>query len=314
MDDRQIADYMRQREIDIAVDLNGFTEGGRQGVFAQRPAPIQVNYLGYAGTLGAEFYDYILADRTVIPDRQFEFYCEKTVWLPDSYMPTESRRPISERAPTRAEQGLPENSFVFCCFNAPYKLSPEIFAIWMRLLTAIEGSVLWLSDQGDVAKTNLRHAAEKAGVTAARLIFAQRVAGLEDHLARQRLADFFLDTFPYNAHATAVDALWAGLPVLTCLGETFAGRVAGSLLHAVGLPELITNSLAEYEALAVKLARDRDLLTSLKAKLATNRLTHPLFNTQRLTRNIEAAYETMWKRFQSGQLPAHFAVNAAAEA
>jgi predicted O-linked N-acetylglucosamine transferase (SPINDLY family) len=312
MDDGQIADYIRRHEIDIAVDLNGFTDGGRQGVFARRPAPVQVNYLGYAGTLGAHYYDYILGDRTVIPEDQFQFYCEKAVWLPGSYMPTESQRPISEHAPTRTEQNLPENGFVFCCFNAPYKLTPEVFAIWMRLLKVVDGSVLWLSGPNDAAKANLRREAEQAGVSPDRLIFAARVESHADHLARHTLADLFLDTLPYNAHATAVDALWAGLPVLTRLGDGFAGRVAASLLSAVGLAELITKSPAEYEALALKLAGGPALLSSLKAKLIQQRVSFPLFDSRRFTRNIEAAYVTMWERYRNAQLPAHFVVDAGA--
>lgn len=311
-DDREIADYIHRHEIDIAVDLNGLTDGNRQNVFAQRPAPVQVNYLGYAGTLGADYYDYILGDRTIIPEDQFQFYSEKAAWLPDSYMATESLRPISGRAPVRADQNLPETGFVFCCFNASFKLSSEVFSVWMRLLKAIAGSVLWLSDPGEAAKANLQREAEQAGVAVDRLIFATRVPSLADHLARQRLADLFLDTLPYNAHATAVDTLWAGLPVLTCRGETFAGRVATSLLNAVGLPELITGSLADYEALALKLAQDPATLASLKAKLARQRESFPLFDSRRFARNIEAAYVTMWERYRSGQPPAHFAVDAGA--
>ena len=310
--DDQIADYVRQNEIDIVVDLNGLTDGGRLGVLARRPAPIQVNYLGYAGTLGADYYDYIIGDRTIVPKDQFEFYCEKVVWLPGSYMPTELQRPISDRASTRTEQNLPENGFVFCCFNASYKLAPEVFAVWMRLLKAIEGSVLWLSSLNDAAKANLRRETEQAGVSPDRLIFATRVEIHADHLARHSLADLFLDTLPYNAHATAVDALWAGLPVLTCLGDAFPGRVAASLLNAVGLPELITGSLADYEALALKLAREPGALASLKAKLACQRETFPLFDSQRFTRNIEAAYVTMWERYRNAQPPVHFAVDGGA--
>ncbi len=306
--DHQIADYLRRHEIDIAVDLNGFTEGGRPGVFAQRFAPIQVNYLGYAGTLGADYYDYIVVDRTVIPADHFQFYSEKVVWLPDSFMVTESRRQISEGISSRNVSGLPERGFVFCGFNAAYKLSPDIFAVWMKLLKSVSGSVLWLTDPGEVAKANLRNEAERAGVPAERLIFATRVESHADHLARQRLADLFLDTLPYNAHATAIDALWAGLPVLTCLGETFPGRVAASLLGAVGLPELITGSPAEYEALALKLARDPALLGALKGKLEHQRESFPLFDSRRFTRHLEAAYTGMVARHRSGAKPAPFAV------
>jgi predicted O-linked N-acetylglucosamine transferase (SPINDLY family) len=222
------------------------------------------------------------------------------VWLPDSYLVSDDRRPVSERTPTRAECGLPENAFVFCCFNNLFKIAPEMFHLWMRLLQATDNSVLWLSAANATAQANLRREAERLGVSAARLIFASRVPDMADHLARYRQADLFLDTLPYNAHATTSDALWAGLPVLTCLGETFAGRVAASLLKAVGLGELITHSLEEYEGLARKLAEDRALLASLKERLADNRDTVPLFNTERVTRQIEAAYTTMWERYQRG--------------
>jgi predicted O-linked N-acetylglucosamine transferase (SPINDLY family) len=225
-------------------------------------------------------------------------------------MPTDSRRPISQRVPVRAEHGLPENGFVFCGFNAPYKLTPEMFAIWIRLLKAVDGSVLWLSGLNDVAKANLRREAERAGVSPDRLVFAARVEDAADHLARHRLADLFLDTLPYNAHATAVDALWAGLPVLTCIGSTFAGRVAASLLTATGVPELITQSLADYEALALQLAREPALLAAIKAKLASNRDSCPLFDAASYTRHIEAAYSEMWQRHRRGEPPASYAVEA----
>jgi predicted O-linked N-acetylglucosamine transferase (SPINDLY family) len=225
-------------------------------------------------------------------------------------MPTESKRPNAERVPARAEQSLPENGFVFCCFNAAYKLSPAVFAIWMKLLKAIEGSALWLSGLNDTAKANLRHEAEQAGVSPDRLVFAARVESHADHLARQRLADLFLDTLPYNAHATAVDALSAGLPVLTCLGATFAGRVAGSLLAAAGVPELVTQSLADYEALALRLAREPGSLAAIKSKLASRRDSCPLFDTASYTRHIEAAYSLMWQRHLRAEPPASYAVEA----
>lgn len=314
MDDGQIADTIRRREIDIAVDLNGFTDGGRQGVFARRPAPIQVNYLGYAGTLGADYYDYILGDRTIIPQDQFEFYCEKVVWLPGSYMPTASQRPIADHVPGRAEQGLPEKGFVFCCFNAPYKMAPGTFAVWMRLLKAVEGSVLWLSGPSDDAKANLRREAEQVGVSGDRLIFATRMPSLTDHLARHQLADLFLDTLPYNAHATAVDALWAGLPVLTCRGEGFAGRVAASLLNAIGLPELIADTMDGYEKMAIELATQPGKIAAVKRKLADNRLSTPLFDTERYARHLENAYSIMVARQRRGETPAAFDVEASEKA
>jgi protein O-GlcNAc transferase len=300
--DQDIANLIRRLEIDIAVDLNGFTADSRPGVLARRPAPIQVNYLGYPGTMGADYIDYILADPTVIAEDQCRFYAEQVVWLPDCYQVNDDRRRIAERAPSRGECGLPDSAFVFCCFNNSYKITPSLFDVWMRLLQATDGSVLWLLEANPTASANLRRQAEQRGVSAQRLIFAPR-AGTADHLARHRRADLFLDTLPYNAHTTASDALWAGVPVLTCLGETFAGRVAASLLKAVGLDELITRSLEEYEALAVKLARDPSYLSSIREKLARNRATFPLFDTKRSARQIEAAYRMMWERYQERDMP-----------
>ena len=300
--EQDIAELIRRCEIDIAVDLMGFTGGNRLDVLARRPAPIQVNYLGYSGTMGADYIDYILADSTVIPEDQCEFYSERVIWLPDSYLVNDDRRVVSERTPSRRECGLPEDAFVFCCFNNSFKLAPETFGIWMRLLDATPGSVLWLSELNSTARANLRREADRRGVSAQRLIFAPRMPEAADHLARQRLADLFLDTLPYNAHTTACDALWAGVPVLTCLGATFAGRVAGSLLKAVGLDELIAASPQDYEALALKLARQPSYLASIKERLARNRTTFPLFDTERSTRKIEAAYTMMWQRHQSGEL------------
>jgi predicted O-linked N-acetylglucosamine transferase (SPINDLY family) len=300
---------LRELEIDIAIDLMGFTTECRPGILVHRPAPIQVNYLGFAGTMGAGHIDYIIGDRCVIPEHQQPQFSEHVVYLPDTYFPYDSKQQVSQYAPTRAEQGLPETGFVFCAFNNTYKLTPQLFDIWMRLLRAMEGSVLWLSQANDTAVRNLRREAEVRGVDASRLRFAPRVAQLEEHLARLRLADVFLDTLPYNAHTTASDALWAGLPVLTCRGETFAGRVAASLLNAVGLPELVTDNLADYEALALKLAREPAVLAEIKAKLARNRGSYPLFDTARFTRHIEAAYTTMWEIWQRGEAPKSFSVD-----
>ncbi len=305
----KIAELLRGMEVDIAVDLMGFTLNSRTDIFAGRPAPVQVNYLGYPGTMGSEYYDYIIADKTVIPDDQRAFYAEQVVWLPDSYQANDRKRHVAEQSFTRIGCGLPENGFVFCSFNNTYKITPDVFDVWMRLLQGVEGSVLWLLDSGATTSKNLRREAEQRGVSAERLIFAPRMR-LDDHLARHRLADLFLDTLPCNAHTTASDALWAGLPMVTCLGPTFAGRVAASLLKAVGLDELVTATVADYEALALKLALDSGLLGALKAKLAANCLTAPLFDTPRYTRHLEAAYVTMWERYQRGQAPAHFAVDA----
>jgi predicted O-linked N-acetylglucosamine transferase (SPINDLY family) len=297
--DHDIAELVRRREIDIAVDLNGHTFGGRPSIFARRAAPIQVSYLGYSATMGTDYIDYILADSVVIPEIDVPHYSEQVVWLPDSFMPTDSRRCISERTPSRDECGLPEAAFVFCCFNNSYKFTPQVFRIWMRLLKATE-SVLWLAEPNAAAIANLRREAGKCGVAAERLIFAPRTPDLADHLARYRQADLFLDTLPYNAHSTACDALWAGLPVLTCAGSTFAGRVGASVLNAAGLGELVADSLENYEALALKLAQDRALLASLKGRLARDRETCPLFDTSRLARHIEAAYAAMWERYRKG--------------
>jgi protein O-GlcNAc transferase len=312
LSDADLAALIRRREVDILVDLTGFTQGGRFGVLARRVAPIQVNFPGYPGTMGADCIDYIIADPTVIPKEHFRFYSERVVWLPDSYQANDGKNFISERVPSRSECGLPETGFVFCCFNNTYKINPQIFDVWMRLLTATANSVLWLLGTNSTAAENLRREAERRGIRADRLIFAPRIA-VADHLARHRQADLFLDTLPYNAHTTASDALRAGLPLVTCLGETFAGRVAASVLHAIGLPELITTSLDEYEALALRLAHDPGLLAAITSKLAQNRNTYPLFDTPRFTRHIGSAYATMWRRFQNGEPAAAFAVESAAE-
>jgi protein O-GlcNAc transferase len=307
MSDQDVAGLLRELEIDIAVDLNGFTDGSRPNVFAQKPVPVRVNYLGYAGT--QEHCDYIIADRRVIPEEARVHYAEKVVYLPDSFMVNDSGRAIPQRTPSRAEAGLPERGFVFSCFNNTYKLTPDLFGVWMRLLRAIEGSVLWLSRANVSAQVNLRREAEMRGVAGERLVFAPSVARNEDHLARVGLADLFLDTLYYNAHATAADALWAGVPVLTRPSETFAARVAASLLAAVGLPELIASSLADYEALALGLARDPARLAALRRTLAHNRRTFPLFDTDRFARHIEAAYTAMRERAERGEPPESFAVS-----
>jgi len=304
---RDVANLLRQLEIDIAIDLKGFTRGSRTEILAHRAAPIQVSYLGYPGTMGADYIDYIVADRVLISEEDQRHYTEKVVYLPDSYQANDSTRRIADVTPTRAEAGLPEGGFVFCSFNNSYKITTEIFDVWARLLGGLEGSVLWLLADNPAAVSNLRREAEKRGISATRLVFAARMK-LEDHLARHRLADLFLDTLPYNAHTTASDALWSGLPVLTCAGSTFAGRVAASLLTAVDLPELVTRSLEEYEALASRIATTPEMLADIRARLARNRLTHPLFDTDRFRRHLEAAYATMWERFQRGLPPVSFAV------
>jgi protein O-GlcNAc transferase len=306
--DRDIAALLREQEVDIAVDLMGHTSSGRPGIFALRPAPVQATFLGYAGTTGADYIDYIVADQTVIPQGEQRFYSERVAYLPDTFMPFDNTRQIGARTPSRHQQGLPETGFVFCSFNNTYKLTPPVFDVWMRLLHQVEGSVLWLSGGNPASIANRRDYARQRGIDPDRLIFASRTERLEDHLARHRLAGLFLDTLPYNAHVTAAEALWTGLPIVTCLGTSYSGRVAASLLRAVGLPELVTENLEEYEALALKLARDPALLGQTKAKLAGNRATHKLFDTAHYTRHLESAYETMWQRSQRGEPPAGFAV------
>lgn len=298
MGSAQIAQLMRDLEVDIAVDLGGYTSDTRTDIFAHRPVPVQVNYLGYPGTMGSDYYDYILADRHVIPEEQQQFYSEKVVYLPDSYLPTDGSVNISERTPTRSECGLPETGIVFCSFSHDYKISPPMFEVWMRLLKKVPGSVLWLMSRGEIAQRNLRKEAEARGIEASRLVFATRVPLIEDHLARYRQADLFLDTHPYNAHTTAADALMAGLPVITYMGGAFPARVAGSLLNAIGLPELATHSLAEYEVLALNLASSPALLGELKSRIRANKDSFPLFDTEAFCRNLEAAYISMWRQSQ----------------
>ncbi|MEZ0262853.1 MAG: tetratricopeptide repeat protein [Alphaproteobacteria bacterium] len=287
--DAEVAQLIRSRETDIAVDLKGYSQNARVNIFARRPAPVQVNFVGYPGTMGAPYIDYIIGDDVVTPPAHDKFYAEKIIRLPHSYQPNDRKRFIAPATPSRAALGLPETGFVFCGFNNHYKITPEIFAVWMRLLKQVDGSVLWLLEPNAAATSNLRASAQAAGVAPERLVFAPRVA-VEDHLARHRQAGLFLDTQLYNAHTTASDALWAGLPVVTCLGGTFAGRVAASLLHAAGLPELVTATTAEYEALALKLARDPAALAALKAKLAAGRDTCALFDTAKYARDLEKAY------------------------
>jgi predicted O-linked N-acetylglucosamine transferase (SPINDLY family) len=307
--DDDVAARLRATGIDIAVDLKGYSKDGRPGIFARRVAPIQVNYLGYPGTTGADCMDYIIGDAEVIPEGHEAYYSEQVVRLPDSYQVNDTKRLIADRTPTRAEAGLPASGFVFCCFNNNYKITPEVFDVWMRLLKAVPGSVLWLLEDNAAASRNLRREAGARGVDAERLVFAGRVLP-PAHLARQRLADLFLDTLPCNAHTTASDALWAGLPLLTCRGNAFAGRVAGSLLRAVGLPELITDDLGTYEALALRLATTPGELSALKARLSQNRLTHPLFDIDRYRRHLESAYVTMAEQHRQGKLPQAFSVQA----
>jgi protein O-GlcNAc transferase len=307
--DAEIAALARELEIDIAVDLKGYTRDARPGVFARRPAPVQVSYLGYPGTMGAPFIDYLIADSTLIPPEHRAYYDEKIVYLPHSYQPNDSTKRISEPAPGRAALGLPEDAFVFCCFNNNYKITPDVFAVWMRLLGKVERSVLWLLASNRTAAGRLLAEAGRRGIARERLVLATQMP-LADHLARHRAADLFLDTFHYNAHTTASDALWAGLPVLTCLGGAFAGRVAASLLTAIGLPELITRSHDDYEALALDLATHPERLAAIRGKLALNRTTLPLFDTPRYARHLEQAYARMHERHRAGLPPDHIVVEA----
>jgi len=301
------AKRIREDGIDILVDLMGYTKFARTPIVAARPAPIQVNFLGYIGTMGAPFIDYTVADAVALPMTDQPHYDERIVHLPDCFMPTDTRREVDERTPTRAECGLPKTGFVFCCFNTSYKITPAMFDIWMRLLRAVPGSVLWLVESNSIADANLEREAASRGVDASRVILAPRQP-LPQHLARHRLADLFLDTLPRNAHTTANLALWMGLPVLTCRGDTFHGRGATSLLLTIGLPELVTPSLSAYEALAMRLATDPALLGTLRRRLEQNRDTTPLFDMARYTRRLEAAYFRMWDTWTAGRPPQAFAV------
>ena len=301
--DRDVALLARKLEIDIAVDLKGFTTDSRWNIFAHRAAPLQVNYLGYPGTMGADYMDYIIADRVLIPDDSGKYYSENIIYLPHSYQANDRKRPIAERLFTRQELRLPDSGFVYCCFNNNYKITPAIFDGWMRILGQVRDSVLWLLADNPWAERNLRREAAARGVAAERLVFAGRLPAAE-HLARQRAADLFLDTLPYNAHTTASDALWAGLPVLTRAGTSFPSRVAASLLTAIDLPELITTTPEDYERRAIELARNPEQLSAIRARLARNRLTTPLFDTGLFARHIETAYVQMYERYQAGLAPA----------
>ena len=295
--DLEIAKLARISLIDIAIDLTGFTNGGRTGIFSYRAAPIQINYLGYPGTLGSKYYDYIIADEVVIPFESKSFYSEHIIYLPNSYQANDRLRIISDKNFTRMDFNLPQNSFIYCCFNNSHKILPATFASWMRILNSVENSVLWLLEDNLSAKNNLLMEAEKSKIDPCRIIFAERIPA-SDHLARHHLADLFLDTFPYNAHTTASDALWAGLPVLTRTGESFASRVAASLLYSICLPELVTDTAEKYEALAIELGQNLGLLNTLKKKVANNRLTTPLFDIVLFTKNLESAYFQVYENYQ----------------
>ncbi len=287
--DREAALIARKDNIDIAIDLNGFTQNSRTGIFSNRAACIQINYLGYPGTLGADFMDYIIADPIIIPTESRNFYSENIIYMPHTYQPTDNTRAISEKKITRLDTGLPENSFVLCCFNSTYKITSEEFDIWMRIMKTIKGSVLWLFKSNQWAENNLKKEAENRGINASRIIYAERLPQ-DQHLERHKFADLFIDTFNYNAHTTASDALWAGLPVVTKIGKGFAARVAASLLNAIDLRELITDNKKNYEKLIIDLAKNPNKLNKIKEKLHRNRISKPLFNTELYTKNLENGY------------------------
>ena len=305
--DKEVAVLSRELKIDIAIDLAGYTQNCRTGIFSFRAAPVQLSYIGYLGTMGADYYDYLIADRVVIPARSQNYYREKIAYLP-TYQVNDSKQEIPNTALSRKELNLPSSGFVYCCFNANFKITPITFDGWMRILKAVPESVLLLYTEIQSAANNLKAEAKKRGVNPERLIFGEKLIRSQ-YLARCRSADLFLDTLPYNAGATASDALWAGLPVLTCMGASFASRYAASLLYAIGLPELVTKTQAEYEALAIELASDPNKLKVIKDKLEGNRFTTPLFDTPRFAKHIEAAYSMMYERYQADLPPEHIYIS-----
>ena len=308
LSDLDAAKLIQHNEIDILINLNGFFGSARQEIFSYKPAPIQVNYLGFPGTIGINYMDYIIADKVVIPEESKIHYVEKVVYLPNSYQANDDQRIISDRKFSRAELGIPEDIFVFTSFNNNYKITPHVFDSWVRILSNVPRSVLWLLADNPIARDNLIKQAVALGMASSRLVFAERLQ-LSEHLARHDLADLFLDTWPYNAHTTCSDALWAGLPVLTLKGHTFPGRVSASLLGAIGLSELIVHTQEEYEALAIELAMNPRKLADIKLRLAGNRLTTPLFDTPLFTKNIEAAYIQMYERHQADLEPDHIVIS-----
>ena len=289
-------------KIDIAIDLTGYTNQCRTGLFSYRLAPIQINYLGYPGTLGADFIDYIVADQNLIPESFQKFYAESPIYLPHTYMPTDNNRKISESNMSRSEVGLPDNAFVFCCFNNNFKITESEFDIWMRVVAKVEGSVLWLRKSNQFSEINMRKEAKRRNIDPTRLVFAERIP-IDEHIARQKLADLFIDTFAFNAHTTATEALWAGLPVVTKLGQGFAARVCGSLLNAIGLPELVAESEDDYEALILEIATQPNKLDKIKKKLEVNRLSQPLFNTEQYTKYLENGYLQAYQKYFDGEPP-----------
>lgn len=302
-----VAEMVAAERVDILVDLKGYTKQSRMELLSRRLAPIEVAYLGYPGTVGATCMDYVIGDRFVTPPEHQPHYTERLVVMPDAYQINDRHRRVANETPSRGACGLPEDGFVFCAFNTTYKITPAMFGVWMRLLHQVPDSVLWLFEANRVVEENLRRAAAVHGVAPDRLVFAPKKP-LPEHLARYRVADLCLDTLPYTGHTTTSDALWVGLPVVTCMGDTFASRVAASLLSAAGLPETITTSLAEYEALALRLAREPALLSGYRRRLEETRMTVPLFDSRRFTRHIERAYTIMWEIHTAGRPPQGFAV------
>jgi len=309
MSDIEIASYARELGIEIAIDLSGLTEDSRTGIFSYRAAPIQVNYLGYPGTTGADFIDYIIADDVIVPEKSRDFYTEKVAYLPDTYMVDDSSRVPSQGLFTKQEFGLPENSFIFCCFNNSYKVNAEVVQSWARILSRVPNSVLWVSENNSTFRKNLHKEFENLGINPGRVVFASKVDPMGDHLARIALADLFLDTSPYNAHTTALDALKAGVPIITKIGDAFAGRVAASLLKVIGLPELVTQTSQEYENLAIDLALNPQMLVDIKVRLSSNRISGPLFNTRLFAKNLEKLLMRMHERYVHDLPPDHLLAN-----
>jgi predicted O-linked N-acetylglucosamine transferase (SPINDLY family) len=294
--DSEIVRFSRDLNIDIAIDLMCFSQFNRFGIFVEKCAPIQINFLGYPGTSGSKCIDYILADKIIIPEKFKKYYSEKIIYMPDSYKLDHPTRKISDKIFTREELGLPKNGFVFCCFNQTYKITPNVFGIWMKILKQVKGSVLWLLEDNLTATNNLKLEANKRDIDVKRIIFARRMK-MSDHLARLKVADLFIDTLPYNAHTSASDGLWVGLPFLTLAGDTFASRVGASMLNAIGLPELITHSENEYKNKAIELATNSTLLKEIKKKLERNKLSKPLFDAKLFTKNVESAYIIMHEKY-----------------
>jgi protein O-GlcNAc transferase len=309
MSDTDVVILAREHNLDIAIDVNGYTRFSRSRLFAHRMAPIQINYLGYPSTMAADFIDYIIGDNTIISAEQRAFYSENIIYMPDCYQPNDEKRKIAKISTSRSDFGLAENSFVFCCFNNNFKITPKEYDIWMRVMRQVENSVLWLFKASDIAEKNLKCEAEARGVNPERIIFAKKVS-LEEHLARHKHADLFIDTFNYNAHTTASDALWSGLPIVTKQGQQFAARVAASLLNAAGLSELVTKTEGEYESLILALAQDKARLAGVKNKLHETRSSCPLFDTVRYTRYFEAGLEKAYQDYCDGITPSDIAVSS----